>query len=242
MLLGILECGRNKPEWLADHGGFADWFPPLLGPAAPALRYEVWRADQLELPEEVGRCDAWLLTGSPRSVYQDLPWQVELTGFVQRAVTVRPIVGICYGHQHLHHALGGTVEKRIDWGVGVQDYPIVYRPDWLGEPAADESDVFDLLALHQDHVTVPAPGTRVLAARPDCPLAVTQIGANVLTFQPHPEMTPVQAALIYDLHRQDMGEDLFVRATASLERPRSTRQAAEWIVRFLAAKSQGDRP
>jgi hypothetical protein len=31
------------------------------------------------------------------------------------------------------------------------------------------------------------------------------IGPNILTFQPHPEMTPAQVTKIYDLHRRTMG-------------------------------------
>lgn len=238
MLLGILECGRNKPEWLAEHGGFADWFPRLLCVSAQRLQYRVWRVDQSELPMEVTECDAWLLTGSPTSVYQDLPWQVELTRFVRSAVPHRPLVGVCYGHQHLHHALGGKVAKREDWGVGVQRYEVSTRPEWLNdEPAASEG--FELIALHQDHVVEPAEGTQVYAGNADCPLAVTQIGDNVLTFQPHPEMTPDQAALIYALHRQDMGEDYYRRAIASLALPRNAHRAADWIVRFLETRTQG---
>lgn len=236
MLLGILECGRNKPEWLADHGGFADWFPSLLAPSDPNLSYAVWRADQGEFPASVEQCDAWLLTGSPKSVYENLSWQIALSDFVNLAREKRPIVGICYGHQHLHHALGGRVELRSDWGVGVESYPICSQPDWLGGDfeVGAAGGAFELIALHRDHVVDPAPNTKVLAASAESPFAVTQIGENILTFQPHPEMKPEQASLIYDLHRVDMGEDHYVKAVASLGKPRSERRAADWIVRFVA--------
>jgi len=241
-VIGILECGRNKSEWIPDHGGFGDWFPPLLQPLDPALRFAVWRADLGELPDGPDACDAWLLTGSPVSTYQDLPWQKALSAFVLEARDRRPIIGICYGHQHLHAALGGHVEKAPQWGAGIRSYDIVQRPAWLGDDhAARTAGQISLVALHQDHVTRPAPGTRVLASSPDCPFAITLIGANVLTFQPHPEMTPRQAAKIYDLHRNNLGDALWRRARTSLDGPRDDRLAARWIVDFVKSRS-GARP
>jgi GMP synthase-like glutamine amidotransferase len=232
--IGILECGRNKPEWLAEHGGFADWFPPLLNPVDPDLAFRVWRVIDGELPEAPDACDAWLLTGSPASTYENAPWQQQLSRFVVEARAHRPIVGICYGHQHLHAALGGRVEKASHWGAGITRYDITGRPDWLShEGDSADADEFRLIALHQDQVTVPAPGTQVLASSADCPLAVTMIGSNVLTFQPHPEMTPEQVTLIYDLHRDDMGEAMWRQAQASLDQPRNAQLAARWIIDFI---------
>lgn len=233
-VIGILECGRNKPEWVRDHGGFADWFPPLLNPVDPNLEFRNWTVIDGELPDAPDLCDAWLLTGSPASAYQGEPWQAALTQFVVEARRHRPIVGICYGHQHLHAALGGTVEKAPQWGVGIKAYAIKRKPSWLdANSAAPDLDRLRLIALHQDQVTVPAPGTQVLASSPDCAFAVTTIGPNILTFQPHPEMTPAQVTEIFDLHRRDMGDALWEQAQASLATPRDDNLAARWIVDFI---------
>jgi len=240
-VIGILECGRNKSEWIKDHGGFADWFPPLLQPIDPALRFAVWRADLGELPDSPDACDAWLLTGSPVSTYQNLPWQHALTDFVIGARHRRPIVGICYGHQHLHAALGGQVEKAPEWGAGIRSYDVAQQPAWVSDdPAVQPAGQLRLVALHQDHVTQPAPCTQVLASSPGCPFAVTQIGDDVLTFQPHPEMAPAQAAKIYDLHRNDMGDALWARARTSLDGPRDHGLAARWIVDFVKSRPDAD--
>ena len=238
MDIGIIECGRNKPEWLARHGGFADWFPPLLDLAGADFSYSTWRADLGELPERIDACDAYLLTGSPHSVTDALPWQRPLSDFIVRVREGRPLVGICYGHQHIHAALGGEVGRRDNWGVGVRSYPVLAVPPWCADDASHPTPAFDLIALHQDHVVVPAPGTVILAGREDCPFAVTQIGDTILTFQPHPEMTSAQARAIYDLHRTDMGDRLWRDAQRSLAHTRSTQLAADWIVRFLNAASR----
>jgi GMP synthase-like glutamine amidotransferase len=239
--VGLLECGRNRSEWLKPYGDFADWFGPFLQPADPSLDFTVYKAHQGELPARVHACGAWLLTGSPHSVYEDHPWQRALTTFLVEAVKARPVIGICYGHQHLHAALGGVVEKRGQWGVGVQTYAIHDMPEWLPDRVAKASaNGLRLIALHQDHVSVLAPGSRVLAGSASCPAGVTTIGDNVLTFQAHPEMAPELAREIYDFHREDIGAGLATEAKQTLDRKIDARLAAQWIVAFLNRRSNAN--
>ena len=227
MKIGILECGTNRPEW-SDHGRFADWFPPLLAQADVPFTTRAWNVSEGQLPTDPHTCDAWLLTGSPASAVDDAPWQRALSGFLAPVIGRQPVIGICYGHQHLHRMLGGTVEERPDWGVGVHHYAAKVAPDWTAEPAD-----FDLIALHHDQVTVPAPGTEVYAGSDFCPYGVTRIGARTLTFQAHPEMDPDFAALVYDFERHRIGGAETDAATATLDRPRDTTRAARWIMGFI---------
>lgn len=234
MKIGILECGTTRPEW-AQYGRFADWFPPLLAQAGLPFDIGVWNASEGELPLSGEGCDAWLLTGSPASAVDDAPWQQALTEFLRPRIGQEPVIGICYGHQHLHRMLGGTVAEQPDWGVGIQHYAVTDRPDWLRPARAEGADQgFDLIALHHDQVTQAAPGTSVLAGSEFCPLGITQIGSHVLTFQPHPEMDPRFAAEVYEFERHRIGDAATDAALATLDRARDTRRAAEWIMAFLA--------
>jgi GMP synthase-like glutamine amidotransferase len=234
MKIGILECGTNRPEW-AEYGRFADWFPPLLAQAGKTFDVEVWNVSEGEFPQPDADCDAWLLTGSPASAVDDAPWQLALTEFLRHRIDQTPVIGICYGHQHLHRMLGGTVAEQPDWGVGIHHYTLDALPDWL--PSGETQDAapgFNLIALHHDQVTKAAPGTRVLASSDFCPFGVTQIGTHVLTFQPHPEMDPGFAAEVYDFERHRIGATQTDAAIASLDHPRDTRRAANWIMAFLS--------
>lgn len=233
-MIGIIECGKNRSEWLPEHGDFADWFPPFLDRANAKQSFTVYKAHQGDVPRSASACDAWLLTGSPLSVYDNPPWQSDLAEFLVSAIDQRPVIGICYGHQLLHQALGGKVERAQQWGVGVHEYVVHDMPDWLTEPVRESSKAgLRLIALHQDQVLVPAPGSRVLASNDICPIAITTIGRNVLTIQAHPEMTPELAKEIYALRRRDIGEELADRATLSLTTKIDSQLAANWIVEFL---------
>lgn len=233
MRLGLIECGTQRPDW-SDFGAFGAWFPPLLHLAGAAPEYRVWNAVEGQLPTDPGACDAYLLTGSPASAYDDAPWQQALTGFLRQVDGKVPLIGICYGHQHLHHVLGGKVTEGADWGVGIHHYDVTALPDWLPDDvASDSAQGFDLIALHKDQVTRLAPDTQVLAQSPFCPAAVTQIGDTILTFQAHPEMDPAFAATVYAYERDRIGAAQTDAATASLTQPRNPALAARWIMAFL---------
>lgn len=223
MIMGILECWTNRPEWMA-YGDFADWFPPFLRKADSDLTFQTYHAHHGELPETPTGCDAWLITGSAVSVYEDLPWQADLVAFLRDARGQRPIIGVCYGHQLLHYAFGGTVNKATGWGVGVHEY--------TADPKLGVSELC-LLASHQDQVTQAAPDSRVLASSAFCPIAATQIGADMISIQPHPEMTVALAREVFAARRDEQGNEVTDAALASLDTPLDDVAVARWIVSFL---------
>lgn len=233
MLIGILECGQTSPDWIEEHGEMAAPFPPFLRSADAVLDFKVYKAHRHELPAQADECDAWLVTGSPASVHERLPWQPALAQFLVSAAQQRPVVGICFGHQLLHDALGGEVQRSSKgWGVGVQDYPLKAVPDWA-PPGALDGDRFHLIALHQDQVTTAAPGTRVLAGNAFCALGITTIGENVLTIQAHPEMTTRLARDIYESQRTEQGDAITDAAVQSLQTRIDSRPAAHWVLAFV---------
>lgn len=233
MRIGILECGQTSPDWIEEHGEMAAPFPPFLRSADATLGFQVYKAHRNELPATANECDAWLVTGSPASVHERLPWQPALAQFLVGAAQQRPVVGICFGHQLLHDALGGEVQRSgKGWGVGVQDYPLQNVPDWAPSGLPDDR-TFRLIALHQDQVTTPAAGTRVLAGNAFCPLGITTIGDNVLTIQAHPEMTARLARDIYESQRAEQGDAMTDAAVQSLQTRIDSRPAAHWVLAFV---------
>lgn len=232
-VIGILECGQTRDDWLEEHGEMADPFPPFLAQVDPSLTFRVYKAHKDELPGQPDECDVWLVTGSPHSVYERSRWQGRLSAFLVEAVKHRPAIGICYGHQLLHDSLGGTVEKAAaGWGVGVQEYELREAPAWVPKDRSRTASGLRLIALHQDQVTRPAPGTLVLAANAFCPLGITTIGENVLTIQAHPEMARKLARVLYEELRGELGDERTDRAVQSLETKIDAPWAARWILAF----------
>lgn len=129
------------------------------------------------------RVDAAILTGSSASVYDgDRPWIDREERVVRSLVDRRvPTLGICFGHQLINAALGGTVEQRS-------------LTAGLVRASLDEALLFDgvkpvVPVLHADHVIERGDPMRRVGAADYCPnFATRHRSAPVWTVQYHPEL------------------------------------------------------
>jgi GMP synthase-like glutamine amidotransferase len=231
MKLGILKTDTVRPEWVPDFGEYPDMFMALLGEADPDLEFSVYDVEQGEYPADIDEVDAYLITGSKSSVYEDKPWIAALVDFVRELDRRRKkIVGICFGHQLVAQALGGKTEKSPKgWGVGLHTHSFAIQPDWHDQGEA----AFDILVSHQDQVVENASGARVLASSEFCENAVCQVGEHILTFQGHPEFVPSYSREIMEFRRDMIGEEVYQTGMASLARNPQGQRVARWILNFL---------
>ena len=153
MRIGILETGKPPGELLARFGRYPAMFAELLGPRFEVVSYDV---EAGELPSSPEAHPAYLVTGSPAGVYDDLPWMAPLKTFLQSAKGKAKLVGICFGHQIMTEAFGGKVEKsERGWGVGLQTLAVCGNAPFLG----GERSV-SIPASHQDQIVVQPPQRR----------------------------------------------------------------------------------
>jgi len=183
MHIGILEMGRSSAALTQSHGSYPELLSFLLLRQSKDFTFTTYPVLEGLLPADVAQHDGWLVTGSPHGVYDGLPWIAPAEEFLRKAMTAhRPIVGICFGHQLLAQALGGTVIKSPKgWGLGLHEYT------W--QPMSGRSGSFVLPASHQDQVVALPPTGTVLAASSHCAYAALAYGNDALTFQAHPEFT-----------------------------------------------------
>ncbi len=110
--LGILECDVLYPDLIDDYTSYGTMLADLLRRFDPNLNIEYFDVHNAELPDQ-SQCDAYLLTGSKTGVYDDEPWITPLTEWLQSAHRRQErLMGICFGHQMLAHALGGHAGLR----------------------------------------------------------------------------------------------------------------------------------
>ncbi|MGI9407633.1 MAG: type 1 glutamine amidotransferase, partial [Hyphomicrobiaceae bacterium] len=233
MLIGIIETGRPPEQISAAPGSYPDMFERLLRGVSGDIAFRTFAALDGDVPEDPAVCDGWLITGSKHGVYEKLDWIVRLEEFVRAAFKANvPMVGICFGHQVIASALGGTViQSEKGWGVGHHDYDLVAPPAWM----TPRPKTFSINAVHQDQVIEAPEGAEVIASSEFCENAVLAYGDTAFTIQPHPEFD--------DAFKRDLMEerlaglvpaDRMDAAYATLGQQMDNVIAAQWIVDFLS--------
>jgi GMP synthase-like glutamine amidotransferase len=228
----IVETGVISPKNRARHGSFPQMFERLLGAADASASFATVRLmDGEALPDPAG-LEAILLTGSPAGVYDDLDWIAPLERFVRAAYDAKtPMAGICFGHQLIAQALGGTVAKsEKGWGIGRHVYDVV-----PGNGVID-GETIAIAASHQDQVIAPPTGATTILHSEFTPHAgLLYANGTAMSVQPHPEFTAAFAHVCCEKAGEaNAPAALVAAAKTSLEQPLDNADLGRAIARFLA--------
>ena len=133
--------------------------------------------------------DAWIITGSPCSVYNCEAWMVNLEEEMKNIQSSQiPVLGICFGHQLIAKCFGGTVELNPQgWELGA--YPVQFtaagKKSQLFSGMEENAIVYE---SHQDSVTV-LPENAIELARNNKGNQAFMIHDNFYGVQFHPEFS-----------------------------------------------------
>ena len=222
--LGILQVNHDTSDDIGN--GFPDdahRFRDLFDALDQRFTYRVYMTIGGELPAHPDEQDAFLITGSPLSVLDDLAWKEGLFAFIRACdIARKPLLGCCFGHQAIAMALGGRVD-RGDWNVGVETAHF------------DQGDL-PLYVFHQDQVTALPPETRGIAHSAACPHAGFAKGTHILTTQAHPEFTPGFMAALVDKYGVLLGDEALSKTHDSLTQQAKGHVFAQWAADFFSGK------
>lgn len=189
-------------------GDFEQWIGAGMGLAPDAL--EVRRVDKdapLPTPDEVAGV---VVTGSSAMVTDQMPWSERTARWLRKAVARNtPVLGICYGHQLLAHALGGRVAYNpLGRCLGTIDVQLTdaARQDALFEGLPE---VVHVSVSHRQVVVQPPPGAILLATTAHDPHHAYRAGARAWGVQFHPEYdSDIVRAYLHDRRAQLLSEGL----------------------------------
>ena len=234
MEIAILQTGKTNP---AMPETFQD-YPALLttlfanDPRATMYSFTPVPIVDGEVLPSFDAFDAYIITGSTHGVYDDLPWISPLMAFIRAVHDADiPLVGVCFGHQIIAHALGGHAAKSDrGWGLGVHNIKLHNHPSWM---PADES--IQLIHIHQDQVEILPPGAQLIGNSGFCPHAMFVISDNVLCVQGHPEFTIAYIDKLMQIRAHSFDTEILEAAKSSLNQGHDGERFASWILSFFEA-------
>ncbi|MEL6243958.1 MAG: type 1 glutamine amidotransferase [Pseudomonadota bacterium] len=188
MEIDVFDVGMLPLNVPSRASSYTQLFGELFRYTTSSVTLNRWTPDSIELYPRGRIVDAILITGSPASAHDDLPWMKNLEKVLEAAVFWKvPVVGICFGHQFVAKWLGGRVElNKAGWGLGVQRYSL--RKEAL--PWLDcDKDNLNICTSHQEHVVELPREATVFAFSEHAPIAGAYYRFSpMLTLQGHPEI------------------------------------------------------
>ena len=182
----VVKCGSALPAVRAERGDYEDWIVAGMGlPPGRARVAAVAEGEALPEPDAVA---AAVVTGSSAMVSERAAWSERTAAWLRGAVAAGlPVLGICYGHQLLAHALGGRVARnprgREIGSVDVETLPAA-RGDALMSALPERLLVH---ATHVESVLELPPGARRLATSTGDPHQAFAAAPRAWGVQFHPE-------------------------------------------------------
>lgn len=184
----IVKTGSAFAEARERFGDFDDWFVRGLGPDRFDYR-TVTVSDNEALPplDTLDDFAGVVVTGSPAMVSHRLDWSERTAEWLARVVEGDrlPLLGVCYGHQLVAHALGGRVGPNPNGRrMGTRRLQVESEGDELLGFLGPDSRVH---VTHLEVVLDPPPSARVLGATEGDPNHALHFGGRSWGVQFHPE-------------------------------------------------------
>ncbi|XP_006851056.2 gamma-glutamyl peptidase 3 [Amborella trichopoda] len=216
----LLVTGVLNPQFTSRYGTVTQIFERFLKEAG-----EVWDTflvanGDFSFMDGIDDYSGFVVTGSQFDAHANDPWILQLCQTLKCLHHMKKkILGICFGHQVLARALGGSTGRApIGWDLGLSTVNLetmrIYELFGL-----DLTSQVKVIEIHQDQVKRLPPDALILGSSHKTRVEMFSIGDHVLGIQSHPELTKAFV--------RDRTSDLLVRNEISAEFAKETIQSIE---------------
>jgi GMP synthase (glutamine-hydrolysing) len=193
--IALIKTGCTIEQIKPSHADFEDWFADGMG-VSDLLQIDVFRHESLPAPENLAGI---VITGSPAMVSARLDWSERTARWLRQAVQRNTkVLGVCYGHQLLAHALGGIAGPNpAGRQIGTIDSQLIDNMD--NDPLLGHlPKQFSAQTSHAEVVLDLPPGAQRLATSPLDDNFAIRFAENAWGVQFHPEFSaPVMSDYIH---------------------------------------------
>ena len=182
----VFDCGQSILEVSQQFGYAPDWIIEILRHTECTFRrVKAFEGETVTYRDG----DAWIITGSPQSVYDELDWMLDLEDKIRKTQSLnKAILGICFGHQIIAKSFGGRVELNPNgWELGA--YPIELTK--MGLKSGLLSGFLNNTIVYQSHgdCVITLPENAVELAVNNKGTQAIKFDNNIYGVQFHPEFT-----------------------------------------------------
>ncbi|WP_417516988.1 glutamine amidotransferase [Marinobacter sp.] len=225
----ILKTGTTYPGIKDQFGDFDEWFVRGL---SPGLDITVLNTEAGELPGDPADWDGIVITGSPAMVSDREPWSEKAAEWLTQAVDKSvPLLGVCYGHQLLAHALGGEVDYHPDGRESGTHRVVLLDSALDDELFHGMPDSFNAQLTHKQSVLRLPPDAILLARNEFEPHQAFRVGKCAWGVQFHPEFSEAIMRAYLGVQAPDLEREGF-DSQAMIDSVTSSPDASGLLKRF----------
>lgn len=231
MRIAILLADNDDTDLSKNHPDDGEKFRALMGQHRPDWTYASIPVKDDVFPDSASDYQGYVITGSPSSVNDDVPWIIRLKAFIRELDRLKiPTVGACFGHQAIAAALGGRVGSNPDgWGLGIEPTRFIRHTRWMDPPHAE----LKLYSAHKEQVLELPDDATVLGSSPVAPVGAFAIGQHIFTTQHHPEITPGYMIDLVEIVADLAEPEAVDKARETIKGSDQGDDFAGWMVRFF---------
>ncbi len=233
MKIGLLNAYAFDHDTEDYRQGYGTMFQQFFAEHFPAdFSLHEYNVTQRYWPNSLHECDGWIIGASQHSVHDKNSWITKLMEFACACHFNRqPLIGIGFGHQVIAHALGGDVNRSPKgWGVGVRDGAVRQHKPWM----MPELPRCALGFSHKDQVEMLPGEAMLLAGDRFCLHQMYAIGEHIFAIQGHPEYDQSFMQAWLDENRDNLTEECYKQALASLGQSTDSSVVGGWMQRFFS--------